>query len=184
MNVFGHVGIRIHIVQKQAFRLERFRNLGKDARKAFQYLRKSKSDYRLKHTGNIIPDSPSSYLGRRRAFLAEGLEAPLPVYRHLSLANLPGFEDHIRSAQTDSSDPCGIPPAAHLAYLMSAALQGQNPAREKCVHYVIRADVSVVVELLHVPDNPVSLHMPVLGIIFPVGSGRGAGNVGWQVDEI
>jgi hypothetical protein len=184
MNVSGHVGIRIHVVQKQAFRLERFRNLGKDARKAFQYMRKSKSDYRLKHTGNIIPDSPSSYLGRRRVFPAEGLEAPLPVYRHLSLANLLGFEDHIGSAQTDSGDPCGIPPAAHLAYLMSAALQGQNPAREKRAHYVVRADVSVIVKLLHVPDNPVSLHVPVLGIISPVGSRRSARSVGRQVDEI
>jgi hypothetical protein len=184
MNVSGHVGIRIHVVQKQAFRLERFRNLGKDARKAFQYMRKSKSDYRLKHTGNIIPDSPSSYLGRRRAFPAEGLEAPLPVYRHLGLANLPGFEDHIRFAQTDSGDPCGIPPSAHLAYLVGAALQGQNPAREKGTHYIVRADVSVFVELPHVPDNPVSLHVPVLGVKFPVGSGRDAGSVGRQVDEV
>jgi hypothetical protein len=184
MNVPGHVGIWIHVVQIQALGRERFRNLGKDARETFQHLKESKSDYSLKHTGNIIPDSPSSYLGRRRTLPAEGLEAPLPVYRHLSLANLPGFEDHIRSAQTESGDPCGIPPAGHLTYLVSAALQGQNPAREKRAHYVVRADVSVLVKLPHVPDNPVSLHVPVLGIIFPVGSRRSAGSVGRQVDEI
>ena len=128
MDVPGHVGIRIRVVQKQALGLEGFRNLGEDAREAFQYLKRKKSDYNLKHTGNIIPDSPSSYLGRGRAFPAERLEAPLPVWRHLCLANLLGFEDHIRFAQTESGDPCGIPPAAHLTYFVSTALQGENPA--------------------------------------------------------
>ena len=79
MDVPGHVRIWIHVVQKHALRLEGFRNLGKDARETFQYLKESKSDYSLKHTGNIIPDSPSSYLGRGRAFPAERLESPLPI---------------------------------------------------------------------------------------------------------
>jgi hypothetical protein len=53
---------------------------------------------------------------------AERLEAPVPFRRHLSFANLLGLEDHIRLAQPEAGDPCGIPAAAHFAYLVSPAL--------------------------------------------------------------
>ena len=115
---------------------------------------------------------------------AERLHAPFPIIRHLGFTNLFGFKDHVRFPQGEGCDPRGILPPGHLAYLVGTALQGENPARDKSAHYVVRADVGIIVELLHVPDNSVSLHVPVLGVMFPFGSGRCAGSIGRQVDEI
>jgi hypothetical protein len=52
------------------------------------------------------------------------------------------------------------------------------------MHYIVRADVRVVVKLLHVPDDPVSFHVALLGVVSPIGSGGGAENICRQVDEI
>ena len=115
---------------------------------------------------------------------AERLHAPFPINRHLGFTNLFGFKDHVRFPQGEGSDPRGILPPSHLAYLVDATLQGENPARDKSAHYVIRADVGIIVELLHVPDNPVSFHVALLRIESPVSSGGGAREVRRKINEI
>jgi hypothetical protein len=52
------------------------------------------------------------------------------------------------------------------------------------VHNVVEADIGGVIELLHVPDDPVGLIVALLGVEPPVGLGRYAGNINRKVDEI
>jgi hypothetical protein len=184
MDISENVRIRVHVIPELALGRERRRFLSKDARKASLYLRKGELVSSFKFTGNIIPDTPRSYLGRRRLLVAKGLEAPLPLHRHLCPANLPGLEDHVIFAQTESSDPCRVPPAIHLANLMCASLQGQNPARDERAHNVVRADVGFIIKLLDIPDDPVGLNVALPRIEFPIGLRRGAGNICRQVDKI
>jgi hypothetical protein len=47
---------------------------------------------------------------------------------------------------------------------MRPELQGQNPARDKRAHNVVGADIGGVIELLHVPDDPVGLVVALLGL--------------------
>jgi hypothetical protein len=67
---------------------------------------------------------------------------------------------------------------------MRPALQGQNPARDKRAHNVVGADIGGVIELLHVPDDPVGLVMALLGVELPVGPRGCAGNVCRKIDEV
>ena len=67
---------------------------------------------------------------------------------------------------------------------MGAALQGENPARDKSAHDIIGADVGGIVERLHVPDDPIGFIMAVLGVESPVGSGGCAREIRRKVDEI
>ena len=115
---------------------------------------------------------------------AERLHAPFPINRHLGFTNLFGFKDHVRFPQGEGCDPRGILPPGHLAYLVGTALQGKNPARDKSAHDIIGADVSGVVELLHIPDDPVGFNMAVLRVESPVGSGGSAREIRRKVNEI
>ena len=112
------------------------------------------------------------------------MHVPFPINRHLGFTNLFGFKDHIRFPQGESCDPRGIFPPGHLAYLVGTALQGKNPARDKSAHDIIGADVGGVVELLHIPDDPVGFNMAVLRVESPVGSGGSAREIRRKVNEI
>ena len=182
--VSGYERIRILVVQVKALGGEGLRFLGENARKVLLYQGKNKLDSSFQHSGSIIPEAPRSYLGRRWVSAAERLQAPLPVSRHLGPADLLGFENHVRSAQAEGCNPRGILLAAHLANLVRTALQRQNPARDERAHNIVGADASGIVELLHIPDDPVSFHMALLGIEPPVGSRGFAGNVSREVDEV
>ena len=105
---------------------------------------------------------------------AERLHPLFPINRNLGFTNLFGFEDHVRFPQGEGCDPRGILPPGHLAYLMGTALQGENLARDKSAHDIIGADGGGVVELLHIPDDPVGFNMAVLRVESPVGSGGSA----------
>jgi hypothetical protein len=50
--------------------------------------------------------------------------------------------------------------------------------------YVIYTDVGILVKVPHEPDDPVSLHLGVLRIVLPVGTGGGARGVCRQINEI
>jgi hypothetical protein len=63
VNIPNNVGIQIHVAQEQVLGIERFRNLGKDAREALQYLRKSKSYYSLKAYRKHYSGFPKLLLG-------------------------------------------------------------------------------------------------------------------------
>lgn len=182
--VSGYERIQILVVQEETLGGEGLRFLGEDARKVLLHQGKNKLDSSFQHSGSIIPEAPRSYLGRRWVSAAERLQSPLPVSRHLGPTDLLGFENHIRSAQAEGCDPRGILPAAHLANLVRTALQRQNPARDERAHNIVGADVSGIVKLLHIPDDPVSFHMALLRIEPPVGSRGFAGNVSREVDEI
>ena len=115
---------------------------------------------------------------------AERLHAPFPINRHLGFTNLFGFKDHVRFPQGEGCDPRGILPPGHLAYLVNTTLQWENPARDKSAHDIVCADVGGVIELLHIPDDPVSFRMALSGIESPVGSGGSAREIRWKVNEI
>ncbi len=115
---------------------------------------------------------------------AERLHAPFPISRHLGFTNLFGFEDHVRFPQGESCDPRGILPPGHLAYLVDATLQGENPARDKSAHDIIGADVGGVVELLHISDDPVGFNMVVLRVESPDSSSGSAREIRRKVNEV
>jgi hypothetical protein len=65
------------------------------------------------------------------------LQAPFPVNRHLRFRNLFGLHSHVSFSEPEGSDPGGIKPSAHLANLVSAALNGKNPVRDERAHDVV-----------------------------------------------
>jgi hypothetical protein len=99
--------------------------------------RRNKLKDSFQHSGKDIPESPRSYLGRWRVSAAVRLQAPPPLCRHLCLGDLLGLGNHISFAEPESSDPGRIKPSGHLADFVCAALKRENPARDKCAHYVI-----------------------------------------------
>jgi hypothetical protein len=68
-----------------------------------------------------------------------------------------------------------------LAGLVRAALQGENPTCDESTHNVISREISIPLEILDIPDNPVGLIVVILWIGLPVGSGRYAGDIGRKV---
>jgi hypothetical protein len=95
-----------------------------------------------------------------------------------------GLGSHISSRKPESSDPDGIKPSGHLANVVSAALQRENPTRDKCAHNIISAEVGVPLKLLDIPDNLVGFVVAVLGVKPPVSSNRLTGNIRRKVDQV
>jgi hypothetical protein len=121
MRVPNNVRVRVLLIQGTLGREGR-RYLSKYARKAFQYLEKSKLVYMSKVCRKHYSGFPKFLIQKKGAVAAERLEAPRLVRRHLIFANLLGLEDQVRFAQAEAGDPCWISPAPHLAYLMDPAL--------------------------------------------------------------
>jgi hypothetical protein len=95
-----------------------------------------------------------------------------------------GLGGHVGSAEPDGGDPGGIKPPPHLADLVSAALQRENPLRDEGPHNIIRRECGVPLQDRKIPDDPVGLGVVVPGVELPIGSVRSARNISRKVEEV
>jgi hypothetical protein len=108
----------------------------------------------------------------RRVSSTERLEAPFPIIRHGSLADLPSLADDVLLAERKAGDLGGITRTIHLAHPMLPALKRKHPARDKSVDDIIRADVGLLHEVRHEAYHPVGFDVIRLRVVAPVGSTR------------
>jgi hypothetical protein len=132
--------------------------------------------------------SPNTLLGLLAGVCGCEAPSPISIRPHLCLTNLLGLGDHVRFRELSKSDVVVIRVGSNhpviWANFVSAALQRENLVRDKCAHDIINAEIGVLVELLDVPDNPVSFFMDVSRVVLPVGSSRFAGDIGRKIDKI
>jgi hypothetical protein len=70
-----------------------------------------------------------------------------------------------------------------LAHLVSTALKGQDPAREKRPDDIIRAEVGLLLGELDVIGDPLGF-LVILGVMEPIGHGQRPGHIFRKIDKV